>query len=162
MTHHLTLKRAWHAAAAIAVNLAFWIPAQAQDGHWSAATDTTAKSLIDMERLWAQAACTHNGIEKTILAEDFFGTAPDGARYSKQQAIALSSASITEEACTMYEVKVHFYGESMAILYGSESAIHNEADGRKHRVKLTWTDTWLKRNGKWQIVAAQDMPSEVP
>jgi hypothetical protein len=49
----------------------------------------------------------------------------------------------------------------MAILYGSESAIHIEADGRRHKVKLTWTDTWLKRGGTWQVVAAQDMPSEM-
>jgi hypothetical protein len=41
----------------------------------------------------------------------------------------------------MFEVKVHFFGDAMAILYGSESAIHTETDGRKHTVKLTWTDT---------------------
>jgi len=27
-------------------------------------------------------------------------------------------------------------------------------------VKLTWTDTWLRRREIWQIVAAQDMPTE--
>ena len=56
-------------------------------------------------------------------------------------------------------VKVHFFGDSMAILYGSESAVRTEADGRKHAVKLTWTDTWLKRHGKWQVVAAQICPA---
>jgi hypothetical protein len=64
----------------------------------------------------------------------------------------------------MYEVNVHFFaffGDSMAILYGSESAVHVEADGRKHTVKLTLPDTWLKRHGTWQIVAAEDMPSEL-
>jgi len=61
----------------------------------------------------------------------------------------------------MFEVKVHFFGDATAILYGSESAIHTEKDGRKHTVKLTWTDTWLKRKGEWQIVSAQDLPSEV-
>jgi Calcium/calmodulin dependent protein kinase II association domain len=59
----------------------------------------------------------------------------------------------------MFEVKVHFFGDAIAILYGTESATHTETDGRKHTVKLTWTDTWQKRNGIWQIVAAQDMPS---
>jgi hypothetical protein len=57
----------------------------------------------------------------------------------------------------MYEVKVHFFGDSMAILYGSARAVHTEADGRMHAVNLTWTNTWLKR----QVVAAQDMPSEL-
>jgi len=74
---------------------------------------------------------------------------------------AYAQSGVREEACTIYEVTVHFFGDAMAILYGSESAVHVEADGRKHTVKLTWTDTWLKRRGVWQIVAAQDMPSEV-
>ncbi len=76
--------------------------------------------------------------------------------------IALQNCSLRFSfvSCTV-EVKVHFFGDSMAILYGSESAVHTEADGRKHTVKLTWTDTWLKRHGTWQVVAAQDMPSEM-
>jgi hypothetical protein len=62
----------------------------------------------------------------------------------------------------MFEVKVHFYGDNLAMLYGSEVATHpaGSSDGKEHKVKLTWTDTWLKREGKWQIIAAEDMPSE--
>ena len=149
------------AAAAMVVSLMSWLPAQAQESRWAAAGEPTAKSLIDFERQWAEAGCTHNGIEKTILAEDFHGTAPDGSRYSKKEAVADAQSGVREEACTIYEVTVHFFGDAMAILYGSESAVHVEADGRKHMVKLTWTDTWLKRRGAWQIVAAQDMPSEM-
>lgn len=145
--------------AGIAISLGALNPAQARESHWAAADDPVAKILIDWERQWAEAGCTHNGIEKTILAEDFHGTAPSGSLYSKQQAVADSKT--TEEACKIYDVKVHFFGDSMAILYGSESAVHTEADGRKHTVKLTWTDTWLKRHGTWQVVAAQDMPSEM-
>jgi hypothetical protein len=161
MAHHRSLNRAL-LAAGLSITVLIFNPAQAQESHWAAPTDATAKTLIDWERQWAQASCTHNGIEKTILAEDFQGTAPDGSRYSKQQALAhASSEKISEAACTLYEVTVHFFGDSMAILYGSESAVHTEPDGRKHTVKLTWTDTWLKRNGNWQIVAAEDMPSEL-
>jgi len=161
MAHHRSLNRAL-LVAGLSITVLIFSRAQAQESHWAAATDATAKTLIDWERQWAESACTHNGIEKKILAEDFQGTAPDGSRYSKQQAVAHAlSAKPSEEACTLYEVTVHFFGDSTAILYGSESAIHTEADGRKHTVKLTWTDTWLKRNGNWQIVAAEDMPSEM-
>jgi len=143
------------------VGLVLWIPAHAQESRWATAAEPTAKSLIDLERQWAESGCTHNGIQKTILAEDFQGTAPDGSRYSKKDAVEHSLGGTSEEECTMYEVTVHFFGDTIAILYGSESAVRIEAGGRKHRVKLTWTDTWLKRHGAWQIVAAQDMPSEV-
>jgi hypothetical protein len=143
------------------IGLMSCIPAHAQESRWAAADEPVAKSLIASERQWAEAGCTHSGIEKTILAEDFLGTAPNGSLYSKKEAVAHSQSGIPEEACTLYEVRVHFFGDSMAILYGSESAVHVEADGRKHTVKLTWTDTWLKREGAWQLVSAQDMPSEM-
>src|ERR1035438_7063977 len=88
------------AAVAMAIGLTSWMPAQAQESRWAAADESTAKSLIDYERQWAEAACTHNGIQKTILAEDFYGTAPNGSLYSKQQAVA--DAKTTEETCKMY------------------------------------------------------------
>jgi Domain of unknown function (DUF4440) len=149
------------ASAALASYLLCPNPAHAQKSRWAPADDPTAKALIDRERQWAEAGCNHNGIERTILAEDFLGTSPHGSLYTKQESFASTPNEKPEEDCTLYEVKVHFFGDSIAILYGSESAIHVETDGRRHRVKLTWTDTWLKRGGTWQIVAAQDMPSEI-
>ena len=160
MNHRVSMKRWMIPLAGTAIGLACWIPAQAQESRWANADDATARSLINYERLWAESDCTHNGIEKKILAEDFQGTAPDGSRYSKKQATTEFAGGSSEEACEMYEVTVHFFGDAMAILYGSESAVHIETDGRRHKVKLTWTDTWLKRHGIWQIVAAQDMPTE--
>ena len=149
------------ASAALTSSLLCLNPAHAQESRWAAVDEPTAKTLIDWERQWAEAGCTRNGVEKTILAEDFLGRSPQGSLYTKQESLTPTPVGKPEEACTLYEVKVHFFGDSMAILYGSESAIHVEADGRRHKVKLTWTDTWLKRRGTWQVVAAQDMPSEI-
>jgi len=137
-------------------------PAFGQASHWAAKDDATAKNLIELERRWAVSACTHDPIEKDILAEDYHGTAPDGTEYGKKEAVSGAAFPETKESeCVMYGVKVHFFGENMAVLYGSESALRTEKDGKQHRRKLTWVDTWLKRDGKWQIVAAEDMPSEM-
>jgi hypothetical protein len=160
MNHRLSMYHWIIPLAGTAIGLAGWIPAHAQDSRWAKTDDSTARSLINYERLWAESDCTHNGIEKTILAEDFQGTAPDGSHYSKKEATTEFAGGRSEENCEIYEVTVHFFGDAMAILYGSESAVHIETDGRKHKVKLTWTDTWLKRHGIWQVVAAQDMPTE--
>jgi hypothetical protein len=160
----MRLRRSLHrgiVSITVAASCLLLNPADAQESRWASVDDPSAKTLIDWERQWAEAGCNHNGIEKTILAEDFLGTSPRGSLYSKQQALMPDLKKKSEEACTLYEVKVHFFGDSMAILYGSESAIHIETDGRRHKVKYTWTDTWLNRNGTWQIVAAQDMPSEM-
>lgn len=146
---------------AIAAALMFEVPAHAQASRWASPDDPTAKALIELERKWAEAACTHNGIEKTILAEDFHGISPKASHYSKKEAVQEAGNAETERECKMYEVKVHFFGDNMAILYGSESAVYSSTDGHKQTIKLTWTDTWLKRDGKWQVVAAEDMPTEV-
>jgi hypothetical protein len=53
-------------------------------------------------------------------------------------------------------VKVHYLGENLAVLYGTESRIEKDKDGKERMRSLIWTDTWLKRNGKWQVIAAQD------
>jgi hypothetical protein len=53
-----------------------------------------------------------------------------------------------------------FFGDKIAVVYGSENAIRKTPDGQEHTRTLIWTDTWLKRNGSWQIVAAQDMPAD--
>ena len=120
---------------------------------WMIALAGTAISLVS----WLPAQAQESRWAK---ADDFHGTGPDGSRYSKNEVTAEFANGTRKEACKMYEVTVHFFGNAIAILYGSESAVHIETDGRRHTVKLTWTDTWLKRHGVWQIVAAQDMPTE--
>jgi hypothetical protein len=161
MKHSLHVKLWRMVFTGMAISVTCCLPAQAQQSRWARVDDATAKALINSERQWLESGCTPNGIEKTILADDFQGTAPDGSHYTKPQALADSAKDAPEEDCRLYDVTVHFFGDSIAILYGSESAVHIEANGRRHRVKLTWTDTWLRRHGKWQIVAAQDMPSEM-
>ncbi len=137
------------------------VAADAQQGKWAATNDQTAKSIIDMERQWAEAACTHSVIVQTILADDFQGTSPDGKRYSKSEAVEQAKTSKTAaRECRLNDAKIHFFGDNIALVYGSESSIRKVSDGKEYTRSLVWTDTWLKRNGNWQIVAAQDMRTD--
>jgi hypothetical protein len=47
-------------------------------------------------------------------------------------------------------------GEDVAIIYGSEHAIGKDKTHPDAKQCQVWTDTWLKRDGKWHIAAAQD------
>jgi aminopeptidase C len=49
-------------------------------------------------------------------------------------------------------VKIRFYGDT-AIAQGNESWQRRTGE----RGRFVWTDTWLRRNGRWQIVAAEDL-----
>jgi Lipocalin-like domain/Domain of unknown function (DUF4440) len=131
--------------------------AAAQQANWADPGDPTAQSLIDMERQWAEASCTHSTIVEKILADDFQGTSPDGKRYSKAEEVAEAKDSkVQARDCALLEAKVHFFGEATALVYGSETSVRKGSDGRGHTRRLVWTDTWLKRDGNWRIVAAQD------
>jgi hypothetical protein len=144
----------------LATVAAAWLmafPTLAQEGRWAAPGDETAKHLVAWERQWAEEACTHNGITKTILADDFQGTAPDGRRYTKSEEVEGSQPSkVRARDCRLIDAKVRFFNDNVALVYGSESSIRKSRNGKEYKRCLVWTDTWLKRNGTWQIVAAQD------
>jgi Domain of unknown function (DUF4440) len=132
----------------------------AQQSRWASDDDATAQSMIALERQWAEQQCTHKVVVDTLLADDFHGTAPDGTRYTKQQAVQKARSSEEKATdCRLDEAKVHFFGETVAVVYGRERAtIAKDAGGEEQC--LVWTDTWLKRDGQWQIVSAQDMRAE--
>lgn len=152
----LTLARLMSVVFAVFLGLAA-IPAVGQQGQWAAADNSTAKFMVDAERQWAEAACTHNKIAEQILADDFQGTSPDAKRYTKSEELAdTSDPSKATHDCRLIDAKVRLFADNLALVYGSESSIRKAEDGTEKSRCLIWTDTWLRRNGRWQIIAAQD------
>ena len=133
----------------------FALPTFAQESRWGSPEDETVKFMIAAEAKWANSACSPQPDLKDVIADDFQGTSPSGRRYDKAKAIT-SDTKALERDCLLGEVKVRFFGDSIAIAYGGESAVSKAKDGKETKHCLIWTDTWLKRAGKWQIVAAQD------
>jgi hypothetical protein len=127
----------------------------AQDSRWGSADDPTVKFIISIEAKWANSSCSPQPELKAVIADDFQGTATDGHRYDKAEAIATDPKVVARD-CQLGEVKVRFFGDSIAVAYGAENRIRKAEDGKEARRCQVWTDTWLKRNGQWQIVAAQD------
>ena len=138
------------------------VTALAQQSHWATTDDPTAKYIIDSERQWAESGCNFNNIEATILADDFQGTSPsDGSRYTKADILARNAdKSQAETDCRLLDARIRFFSsgdaDNVAMVYGSETATHKDKGGKPVARCLTWTDTWLKRNGKWQIIGVQD------
>jgi len=128
----------------------------AQQSHWATSDDKTAKSMIDMERKWAEGVCANNGVIFELLADDFQGTSTGGERYTKADELRDEKGPRSAHGCALDDAKVHFIGEDVAIIYGSEHAIGKDKTHPDAKVCQVWTDTWLKRDGKWQIAAAQD------
>src|SRR5258708_12304392 len=99
------------------------VAANAQQVKWAATNDQTAKSLIDMERQWAEASCTHGVIVQDILADDFQGTSPAGKRYSKEEAVQEAKTSKQEARdCHLDDAKVHFFSHNTPLLYAHKTS----------------------------------------
>ena len=130
--------------------------ARAQQSHWASADDKTAKYIVDMERKWAESICADNGVVETMVAEDFQGTSTNGERYTKDDELKDEKGVHSAHDCGLDETKVRFFGDSVALVYGSEHAVGKDKAQPDAKVCQIWTDTWLKRGGRWQVVASQD------
>jgi ketosteroid isomerase-like protein len=114
----------------------------------------TERYILDSERQWAESVATGDtaAIER-ILAEDFIGVDPKGHLYTKRQMIDdTRNAPKYFVSNRLNDVKVRFY-DTTAIAQGSETWEKRSGE----RGRFVWTDTWLQRNGQWQIVAAEDL-----
>ena len=124
------------------------VPARAQQSRWASPDDMTAQYIIDMERKWAEGVCVENGVVARLLAEDFQGTSTKGARFTKTDEL--------KDEKSPREAKVHFFGDGLAVVYGREHAVGKDKTQPGTKVCQVWTDTWLKRDNTWQVIASHD------
>ena len=137
------------------VSLLLTFSIEAQNARWASADDPVALQLIAMETMWSDLSCgPQPGIDK-MFAEEFQGTATNGTRYGKEDAMDYEGGA-PDRDCRLGEVRIQFFGNKIAVAYGNESSIRTGLDGQEFLRCLAWTDTWLKRHGKWQLIAAQD------
>ncbi len=114
------------------------------------------REIAGLENEWAECFRTGNPkAAEQFIAEDFIGISSKASRYSKQEAlreIIASKGVYRSFAAT--DITVRVYGET-AIAQGKD--IWVLAKGSQKQGTSIWTDTWIRRNGQWQIVAAQDI-----
>jgi hypothetical protein len=110
------------------------------------------KYIIDSEAAWAQTVATSDAsVVRRILADDVVWVL-DGEILDKEHAVADAAAGPGDFLSNHLEyAHVRFFGD-VAVVQGAEHWIRR--GGRSGR--FVWTDTWLRRNGEWQIVASQD------
>src|SRR4051812_32943275 len=94
------------------------------------------------------------GLLERILADDYVGVSSDTNLRSKAQQIALADEepSGTYVSSKLDYVHYRHLGDTV-IAQGQESL--QRKDG-KPDLSLIWTDVWMWRDGKWQVVASQD------
>jgi len=109
--------------------------------------------IKESEAAWAESVATNDAsVVKRILADDVVWVL-DGRVIGKAQAVSEASGGPYDFLSNHLEyANVRFFGE-VAVVQGSET--WTRKGGKKGR--FVWTDTWVRRKGQWQIVAAEDV-----
>ena len=109
--------------------------------------------LIGLEEAWAKALLTVDvTFLETILAEDYASTDDEGVVSTRAKELAnLRSGDFKCAALKTENYTVRLYGDT-AIVTGrnTQSA---QFKGKDVSGKFQWTDTWVKRGGRWLCVA---------
>jgi hypothetical protein len=135
--------------AALVLSLAAILP-----GADPAPSDPAAE-IAGLEREWADCFVRGApGAAERFIADDFVGVTSKGVRYDKAGAIQhIRDSKGRYKALVAGDITERVYGDA-AVAQGTDS--WEMADGAKG--EEIWTDTWIRRHGGWQIVAAQDTP----
>ncbi len=137
--------------------LAFWIVSGLLF-----AQSPVEKTILQLERDWSKSEVTKDvALFSKIVADDWVLLDYTGRTVTKQQAIAdLKSGSYAVESQELADMKVRVFGQT-AIATGSdvEKSIEN---GHSTSGKYVWTDVFVLRNGRWQIVASQETKVAAP
>jgi uncharacterized protein (TIGR02246 family) len=121
-------------------------------------TQDTEAVLMKIERD-AAAALSKNDLAAFagVFAEDAVFTGPDGAVQTKAQLLAdLKSGALVIESTVISDMKVRVFGESAVVTYTTTDK--GRYKGRDISGRYRWTDTFVRRGGKWQVVAGQGTP----
>jgi ketosteroid isomerase-like protein len=124
-------------------------------------TAEAERYIRESESQWAESVANGDtSVVERILADDFLGIDPDGNLYEKAKMVADVREAPKEFISNhLNDVKVRFFGDT-AVAQGDESWVRRT--GTPLRARFVWTDTWILRNGKWQIVASEDLIAPEP
>src|SRR5690348_3991656 len=88
------------------------------------------------------------------LADTYVFTGPDGTVENKAQAIAdLKSGDLKLQSASLDDAKVQVYSDVAVVTYSSNDK--GTYKGKDISGKTRWTDVFVNRNGRWQLVASQ-------
>ena len=108
------------------------------------------------EQDWAQATINQGpAAVDQYEADDIITTDPSGRVTDKaQDRMDLSSGDLKIQSEELSEIKVHVYGNT-AVAVGTNTTREGTYKGKDISGKYRFTDTWVNRNHKWQVVASQ-------
>jgi ketosteroid isomerase-like protein len=143
-----------HTIAVLLLAMGVLAAAQTQKNRPVQGTAATAEALIDLENRWVDAlAKSDTATLDSIFADTYVDTDEHSQRSDKQGVLSvLKSGELKLEFIKLSDMQVHVYGDA-AVVIGSSAQAGN-FKGQALAPKVIFTDTFIKRNGKWRAVAS--------
>ena len=118
--------------------------------------NTAEQELLQIEKDWCAAAIKKDsGALGRILADDYTGVSSRGIVLTKAQELAdVTDKESTVTVCSDSFVNVRVYGDAAVVTgLGTRTGSYKGVPytGRQS----VWTDTFIKKDGRWQCVASQ-------
>ncbi|HEY5061788.1 MAG TPA: nuclear transport factor 2 family protein [Gemmatimonadaceae bacterium] len=130
------------------------VPAQVPLAHRPAA-EAARRTLLEHEDAWATALIARDGATfRQLLAPGFIYTEDDRLMSRTDVLNDVVSGPDTVTAARNDGMEVHLFPPAGVVTGWLIVRGHGKGGPFEHRYRFT--DTWLERNGRWQIVAAQD------
>jgi|SRR5579862_849883 len=112
--------------------------------------------ILALESAWNQAEIHHDATAASaILAENFISVDHHGALEAKAQYLAdMKDMTFNPEEISNSNPTVYLYGDTAIVTSTYRTKGTDKGKPFVHRGRFT--DTWIKRDGKWQCVADQE------
>jgi ketosteroid isomerase-like protein len=117
------------------------------------------EELTQLSIPWGRAPLTKDiDYVKRIWADDVSFIIHDGTVFDKEGLLALIKEDIKEETNTFTSAgntafNVRVYGRNFAVTDGEHHSVGKDKDGKPFSRKGRFTNVWVRKNGKWKVVA---------
>jgi ketosteroid isomerase-like protein len=114
-----------------------------------------AEEITRISEPWGTTVLTKDTAYLTSLwADDFSYIGADGTVRDEKANLALyedDTNTYTSAANTAFNVRV--YGKNFAVADGDNYVAGKDKDGKPFRTTWRWTTVWIRKDGKWKVVA---------
>ena len=126
--------------------------ANAQTENAKAAEDAVRK----LERAWLDAYEQHDlKAMDAIVADDFINTFPEGRKQTKAQIIEWIKKPRPPGSSSKFrteETQARVFGDTVVLT--GRVVSEEQRGGKSSTEQMLYTDTYVRRNGVWQVVAS--------
>lgn len=116
------------------------------------------QALIKIQHDWAKARIKgDSSYTRSLEAENCTVVWPDGSIVNKREDLKSMTGDIGFTEFQIADLQVRLYGDT-GIVVGQGTIKAHEGKQNLLGGKFVWTDTFIKQDGAWKVVASQVTP----